>query len=954
MRLRHIALVVLLLLPGTAFALGNDSMRGTFVVSGELAYFAAAPRADALELWVTDGTPGGTRSVADLGGGSVTGMVAWKDGVAFFVSSQSHLTLWRADRTEAVRLADFGNALAGSAGVVGERLLFSIERPDAQPPRHDLWRSDGTSEGTAAVAGLPRAVARAVAAGNLLYLALVPPPEGWQGTLWRSDGTGAGTFSLDRPTHGILARVGTSILFDSSDEIWRNTDGTLQGAELVADVAATEMIVAANVVYAATYFAVWRVDGTVSGTRQVLVGDGWPRWLIPSGDDLYFAGRSQYFFYDAVTGRATSVGFATPMAAVADGRFFFGSFHSGGGFFATDGPGRPAARLAGSLDPAGAVVPFGRSVLFSTSDGVHGFEPWISDGTPEGTAMLANARPETVLRGTVLEAGTGRPLPGARVTLEGRACATCTGHFEAEAKEDGSFVFEALPDDHYSVSVTAAGYVNQGWPTGIDATGAGVHGIDFVLQRGGGISGRVVDERGAPVADLVLDISTDSRLLPHSLDRFVVSTRADGTYSTPPTLQPGLPWSVRTTDANLASTNFQRGYSGMLYGGFPCWTSCDPRRDGTPVVPEAGQTRAGIDFVVKPLGILRGRLIDAVTGEPLLTGSIYARGNAGRSDNLSQATRSGAGEYAVQIADGGATLTAYFDGFTYLTSYRDAIFVAPGTTSFYDIPLTPGAARIRGRVTDAQTGRPVAGFQVRVTSTNTDSNGGGEVLVTNGDGRYSTRPTMRSTRYLVSAPALGPWAAAATVAITLRGTEVGEVDLQLHRVAVLTGIVRDAATRQPLAGARIQLVAGDGLVVESSSSDAGAYSVPVSAGTYLARAVKGGWYVDTARVTVTGAVDEVTVADFAPAPACAPSIRSPQTVFSAQGGTGRITLSATCTACTFSSSSFLHLPPLCGTGGAVTFTVDPNPGAERTGWIVVPGGAVEIRQEGRRVRSVGR
>jgi ELWxxDGT repeat protein len=50
-------------------------------------------------------------------------------------------------------------------------------------------------------------------------------------------------------------------------------------------------------------------------------------------------------------------------------------------------------RLGGAgSNPAAMSVALGRAV-FAATDGNHGIEPWVSDGTPEGTAMSADVNP---------------------------------------------------------------------------------------------------------------------------------------------------------------------------------------------------------------------------------------------------------------------------------------------------------------------------------------------------------------------------------------------------------------------------------------------------------------------------------------------------------------------------------------------------------------------------------
>jgi ELWxxDGT repeat protein len=955
MRLSHIALC-LVLLPGSAFALGNDSMRGPFVVSGKLAYFPAASRADVLELWTTDGTPAGTRRVADLGGGNVVAMVPMNEGVAFLVSNQQQLTLWRANGTEAVQVAGLGRALTAVAFVLNGQLLFSIDRPTAEPGRaspHELWRSDGTAEGTAIITTIPQQARNGAVAGNLLYMVLGYREQSRVGRLWRTDGTADGTWSTAWETNGQMAQAGASLLFGGApDGLWRTTDGSVGTTEFVASDRVPEIVTAGSRAYFAVQQTVWRSDGTLSGTAPVWSA---PKQgiggLIPAGDDLYFASGPDYLFYEAATAQVTRAGFATPVAAAAGGRFFFGWPSYDGSFFVSDGPDRPAIRLADHLQALRDVVPFGNHVLFSSHDGVHGVEPWISDGTVVGTAMLANLRPETTLRGSVLDAETGRPVAGARLELVGANICTCTRYFGVQPDDDGRFVLEGLPDNDYSLTVTTDGfdYVTQSWPELIHAGGADVNGIDILLQRGGGISGRVVDHHGAPVKDLLLLVSAGGK-------EEQVYTGADGTYSTRRNLRPGTDWIVRTTDRILLREGpRETGYSTVVYNGVSCWSGCDPQRQGLPVVPKAGAMTNGIDFVVTPLGKIRGEVLDALTGRPIVTGwqgSIYANGLHG-GISMAATPTGGPGEYGGAVPDGGATVTIYFrPPADYETTSLGPVFVAPGTTSpGYDIRVKPRGARLRGRVTGTQTGRPASAIGVFIQLP------GGRVVsaVTGPDGRYETPPALPPGTYTVRTTPTS-WASAATATVSVRGTEIAEVDLQLDHFSTVDGIVRDAVTQQPLAGVRVQVVDADGMAAGKStlSDAAGRYSLPIGTGTYIGRAVKGGWYSDSQQVTIKGQLDAVTQADFALAPACAPSIRPAQTAFPAVGGTGRITLGPSCSACTFSSSSFIHLPLLCGTAGAVTFTVDPNPGAERTGWVVVPGGAVEIRQEGRRARSVGR
>ncbi|HEX5215614.1 MAG TPA: carboxypeptidase regulatory-like domain-containing protein [Vicinamibacterales bacterium] len=120
------------------------------------------------------------------------------------------------------------------------------------------------------------------------------------------------------------------------------------------------------------------------------------------------------------------------------------------------------------------------------------------------------------LSGVVVDATTGRPVEGASVTLR-RADPTAVSAFSVPrmvTDPKGRFVFRDLPPaNNYFIDVSRFGYATMryGW-SGPDGSSAlrdiarisltanqWLDGIKVSLYRLGGISGRVVDERGEPV-----------------------------------------------------------------------------------------------------------------------------------------------------------------------------------------------------------------------------------------------------------------------------------------------------------------------------------------------------------------------------------------------------------------------------------------------------------------------
>lgn len=127
-------------------------------------YFGAVDDdyATAGDLWKSDGTPGGTTKVLEMGAG--TGEVLWVGsggGLVHFAFSDSAggtgLEPWRTDGTAAgtlfLRDINPGSATSNPTGWVTTQ-RFAYFRA-ASPAGTQLWRSDGTPAGTIPAAGMP-------------------------------------------------------------------------------------------------------------------------------------------------------------------------------------------------------------------------------------------------------------------------------------------------------------------------------------------------------------------------------------------------------------------------------------------------------------------------------------------------------------------------------------------------------------------------------------------------------------------------------------------------------------------------------------------------------------------------------------------------------------------------------------------------------------------------------
>jgi len=379
-------------------------------------YFFADDGVHGSELWRSDGTGEGTRMVFDLCPGNCHGqassLITVVGSTLFFAANDGvhGRELWRSDGTEAGTwmVADAVPGPGSSSPLwltpFGSDLLYS-----AIDPEHgwELWKSDGTAVGTSLLADInpsgPSHPSSFVVWNGVAYFSA---DDGSHGTeLWRTDGTSAGTWMVRDIDGGPSGSVGYDqsplsdffspvaldgyLVFAANDgvhgtELWR-TDGTPSGTELVLDLNPggtfdssnpSQLRRFAGAIYfradtAAAGPELWMTDGTAAGTHMV-------RDIVPGPDgsgpsNLTVAG--DHLFFSAWTEGAGSELWTT------DG--------TPGGTVQVDDivPGPTGALAAVALH---GIDPFGERVLFSAWDESHGLEPWVSDGTPEGTLRLAD------------------------------------------------------------------------------------------------------------------------------------------------------------------------------------------------------------------------------------------------------------------------------------------------------------------------------------------------------------------------------------------------------------------------------------------------------------------------------------------------------------------------------------------------------------------------------------
>ncbi len=382
-----------------------QSFPGSFGAFGGVAIFAANV-GDERELWRSDGTEAGTYQLLDACPGHCSSnprhLVSTPLGSFFFTAPGGSVfaDLWitRGNPGDTVRLASrVGVGLFVWRAWVPElgKVFFAAVDDDAGM---ELWVSDGTPGGTHVLDVLPGPDSSdptwpVAFRGRLFFLANFYPGGR---ALWTSDGTAAGTRLVrqsvaDPATVGVatlLTVVGKRLVFFAPAvgkglELWKS-DGTTAGTTLLVDIARGQTSVTPLAVNAGGGRAFLAVE-TAKGGQELWVTDGTPK------------GTRQLTFFQpakAFTQPGEILGW---FGGFAGGRFVFDALDGVHGYepWVSDGTVKGTRLLAdvcpGSCDgrmiAVGAVGP---RLVFDSYDSEHGSEPWITDGTKAGTRLLAD------------------------------------------------------------------------------------------------------------------------------------------------------------------------------------------------------------------------------------------------------------------------------------------------------------------------------------------------------------------------------------------------------------------------------------------------------------------------------------------------------------------------------------------------------------------------------------
>jgi protocatechuate 3,4-dioxygenase beta subunit len=309
----------------------------------------------------------------------------------------------------------------------------------------------------------------------------------------------------------------------------------------------------------------------------------------------------------------------------AQGRYTLEDLPPGNYYVAT--PGGSGVTPAGAQDFAGEYYPgtfdSAAATVISLAQGATetGIDFTLGSGRSiTGTVQAqVGGSAQPVPFGLVLAVPTGADEPDFEWWLE--------GSYSAPTLFDGSYTLGGLPATSYYVYTYAIGspYADEIYPDSyteagaqaVDVTAGDAAGIDFLLDQGAVIEGRVTGaDNGAPLEGVSVGFSRQDALnssLSFLLDYTyrVGFTDDDGNYRVQ-----GLPPGSYLGRLDVANSPLPQ-YANELYPGVY------ETAQATAIVLTPGQARPGVDFSAEIGGIITGQVQRADNGQPMEGISIF-------------------------------------------------------------------------------------------------------------------------------------------------------------------------------------------------------------------------------------------------------------------------------------------------------------------------------------------
>ncbi len=428
---------------------------------------------------------------------------------------------------------------------------------------------------------------------------------------------------------------------------------------------------------------------------------------------------------------------------------------------------------------------------------------------------------ELLLSGRVTDQNSGNPIEGA--TVQAYVYGTFDLAGEAQTDADGHYAIPVnfSPDDMYGLVATAPTYIMEFFnnttvfyqATLVSPFDELASSINFTLEHGGAVSGRITNKSGGPAAGVTVHLLSSGNVVGTGV------TVSDGTYTTS-----GVGAGSYVVQAVAHGTPYIGGY---YYNAAGIDTA-------TPVAVLSGAVTPNINFSLGDAGSISGVIKDS-NGAPVVGATVVTVG----ASYDTQATTGPDGSYTLLGMDTGS-YTIYASHSLYIGKY---FYSAYEYELAIPVPLTVGdqipgiditldsMGSISGIVKD-EGGRPIVGAQVQafilpdvtlVSDVQTSATGS-YTLQGLQSGNYAVRIAhpLYIEEYFDNSVG---WITATPVAVDF-GVDTPNINAVLQKLGSLSGTVIEDETGQPIADATVTVTStgeGQPLIVSVQTNTNGAY-----------------------------------------------------------------------------------------------------------------------------------
>ncbi|MFC7370130.1 carboxypeptidase regulatory-like domain-containing protein [Fictibacillus iocasae] len=534
----------------------------------------------------------------------------------------------------------------------------------------------------------------------------------------------------------------------------------------------------------------------------------------------------------------------------------------------------------------------------------------ITPGEQEVVNLFLESLPSTV-RGTVIDAVTGSPLPDTLMRL-----VDSNGVLVRAIQTDanGQYLIDALNPGTYTLTAINSTYQREtlGFTVGRDDVAT----VNFALQPNAGfLTGVITDNTtGTPLSGATVNIyfaqssTLVARPITDGFGQYQTNGLTPGSYTITATANNygtstvgATIFSDQTTTADLSLNPFPSSISGTVFTpeGTPLTNASIRVIDSNGVVVATGITGAdgtyaisnlpqgsftivanatdfsnssigvtltpglvvsGINFTLeRNSGTIVGRVTVAETGLPIAGANVSFFQN----NTLigSTATDSDGFYSSGTIAPGSYIVQASRDGFA--TNNTGAV-VNSGQTTTANITLSTLTGTLSGSVIDTD-GNPITGSGTIIQVIN-ESGIVQQTVAADNNGNFIINNLLPGT-YILNVTATN--FATGNVTVTVVENQTTNVIVALASLpATLTGLVADPTTGNPISGASVTVTDQNGVFISSGTTDnnGGFVIQNLPAGTFNVTANASGFGTDSRSVTLTPGETEFTQLSLLPNP----------------------------------------------------------------------------------------